>query len=79
VLFKAGAAKAVSLIAGLLSNWIDKAMDVLRRQRLTPIMEVVFSTLTIRGITFTFHGGAGSRGELAVYLIGRRLLAPFWK
>jgi len=53
----------------LLANWLDRVMDVLGRQRLTLMMEIVFSTLSLGGMILAFKMGAGFLGAVLVQSI----------
>ena len=50
----------------LLVNWLDRIMDVLGKQRITLLLEITFSTLSIFGLWFGFFIGWGLTGALLI-------------
>jgi len=53
----------------LFCNWMDRIMDVIGQQRLTMIMEIAFSVLSIVGLWSGFFFGLGLFGALMIQSI----------
>jgi O-antigen/teichoic acid export membrane protein len=54
------------VVTFLLVNWMDRIMDVLGQQKLTLLLEVTFSTLSIFGLWFGFFLELGLSGALLI-------------
>ncbi len=54
------------VVTFLLVNWMDRIMDVLSQQKLTLMLEVTFSTLSIFGLWLGFFMGLGLPGALLI-------------
>ena len=54
------------VVTFLLVNWMDRIMDVLGQQKLTLLLEIIFSTLSIFGLWFGFFLELGLTGALLI-------------
>ena len=54
------------VVTFLLVNWMDRIMDVLSQQKLTLMLEIIFSTLSIFGLWLGFFLGLGLTGALLI-------------
>lgn len=54
------------VVTFLLVNWMDRIMDVLGQQRLTLLLEILFSTSSILGLWFGFSLKLGLMGALLI-------------
>jgi len=50
----------------LFCNWMDRILDVLRKQKLALILEVIFSILSLSGFTIAFLLGFNIKGALFI-------------